>query len=158
MTNFSDRICDKCGVGYTPTGSRQRLCSKCGSPYHAEWRKNHREDSRRKQRERYEGCSEAWVKRRVYNIKRSLGLWADPKDIPKLVELWEERPTNCELCGRPEAENQQNRALNMDHCHATNTFRGFLCGQCNNGIARFSDNPELMRKAAEYVKRGGYYA
>lgn len=56
-------------------------------------------------------------------------------------------PKYCELCGGADS-----RALCLDHCHATGVFRGWICNLCNMGLARFRDDPELMRRAAAYVE------
>ena len=37
----------------------------------------------------------------------------------------------CSICGKPEGK----RKLNMDHCHATGTFRGWVCARCNSTTA-----------------------
>lgn len=40
----------------------------------------------------------------------------------------------------------------MDHCHKTLEVRGLLCGRCNVGLGYFSDDAELILKAAQYIK------
>lgn len=61
----------------------------------------------------------------------------------------------CAACGRPEKEKRSGRVreLAVDHCHRTGAIRGLLCGNCNRGIGKFEDNPELLRKAADYLER-----
>lgn len=51
-------------------------------------------------------------------------------------------------------------AVDHDHkCCAENKescgkcVRGLLCANCNQGLGKFKDNPELLVKAAEYLKR-----
>ena len=62
----------------------------------------------------------------------------------------------CEICGEPVVfiGNTEWRweGMALDHCHDTGTIRGILCQSCNNGIARFQDSPELLRKAADYLE------
>jgi hypothetical protein len=51
----------------------------------------------------------------------------------------------CFLCGSTEA-------LAVDHCHDSMGLRGILCGKCNMAIGLFRDDPQLMEKAAMYVR------
>ncbi len=54
----------------------------------------------------------------------------------------------CAICGRP---CRINKNLSVDHDHRTNEVRGLLCDDCNNGLERFKDDPDLLRKAIEYL-------
>lgn len=57
--------------------------------------------------------------------------------------------TSCHLCGGPQ---RPGKTMCVDHCHTTGKVRGALCDMCNKGLGQFRDNPELMRKAANYVE------
>lgn len=52
---------------------------------------------------------------------------------------------HCEICGIKEK-------MNLDHCHKTHGFRGWLCGGCNRGLGQFGDNPVKLEKALEYLR------
>lgn len=56
----------------------------------------------------------------------------------------------CRLCGEPPISGFR---LLVDHSHITGKFRGLLCTGCNTGLGMFRDNPNLLRKAAEYVEK-----
>ena len=56
------------------------------------------------------------------------------------------RPDECEVCGTP-------GKTRFDHCHLTGHFRGWLCNRCNLSLGRLDDDPELLRKLADYLER-----
>ena len=39
----------------------------------------------------------------------------------------------------------------LDHCHKTDSFRGWLCFHCNTGLGAFKDNPEHLERAIKYL-------
>lgn len=41
----------------------------------------------------------------------------------------------------------------LDHCHETDTFRGWICFNCNSGLGSFSDSSETVRRAVQYLER-----
>ena len=52
----------------------------------------------------------------------------------------------CDCCGKP-----VNRNWQLDHCHETGQFRGWLCKTCNTGLGLLGDNIESIRKALDYL-------
>ncbi len=59
----------------------------------------------------------------------------------------------CAICNKDLDVDRRNRHL--DHCHETGAIRGILCRGCNNGLGSFQDNPEILEKAAIYLRRNG---
>ena len=55
----------------------------------------------------------------------------------------------CKIC---EQVCTSGKRLAVDHCHSTNKVRGLLCRKCNLGIGNFRDTPELLEKAADYLR------
>ena len=55
-------------------------------------------------------------------------------------------PELCEAnCGR--------RAKCLDHCHITNTFRGWLCNSCNRGLGLLGDTVTNLNNLINYMRR-----
>ena len=54
------------------------------------------------------------------------------------------------MCGVHESELKTK--LNLDHCHITGTFRGWLCGSCNRALGYAGDSEVNIMKALEYLK------
>ena len=41
----------------------------------------------------------------------------------------------------------------IDHCHETESFRGWLCHTCNRCLGGFKDNTEILQRAIQYLKK-----
>lgn len=67
----------------------------------------------------------------------------------------------CEICGKSETElpdvfghgGKIKSKWRLDHCHNSGMFRGFLCDNCNIGLGKFMDSPDLMKNAIAYLSR-----
>jgi hypothetical protein len=68
-------------------------------------------------------------------------------------QVAEMREHGCEICGAVSdgAEGRWGN-LHIDHNHETGVVRGVLCTTCNTGLGQFKDNPELLEKAAAYLR------
>ena len=72
----------------------------------------------------------------------------------KVLVAWSCFNGACEICEKSDpAGGEKNRRWNIDHDHATNKFRGFLCSRCNKGLAFFQDDTESLLKAIAYLRR-----
>lgn len=59
-------------------------------------------------------------------------------------------PEKCETCGRPSVNN---RALSLDHDHATGKFRGWLCQKCNAVLGFVDDSEDILINLRDYLIR-----
>ncbi len=124
---------------------RRSRCKACESRWTKEDRVNWSEERRNhhaKKKKDYDAAHpqsvRRWAKRTLW---KRLGF--DPDVIE---ELYKDKPDACQICGK-----ECNVVL--DHCHRTNKLRGWLCGACNLAIGQLDDNPETLRRAAEYLQR-----
>lgn len=62
----------------------------------------------------------------------------------ELVGRMLENGDKCQVC--------PSRGVVPDHDHTTGLLRGFLCPCCNTAIGLMKDSPDLLRRAARYLK------
>lgn len=84
------------------------------------------------------------VKKRFARIKKQYGM--SPDDYEKLLS---KQGMSCAVCSGLIGNTP---STHIDHCHETGIVRGLLCQKCNQAIGLLQDSPEIMLKAAEYVK------
>lgn len=81
---------------------------------------------------------------RGYHLKRRYGITQE--DFNKILE---QQQGACAICDTGAGE----KPWHVDHDHSTGRVRGILCHSCNTGLGNFKDDPEVLRKALEYLVR-----
>jgi len=76
------------------------------------------------------------------DLKRDFGI-----DIEQYESMVEAQGGLCAICGNCDPS----FSLAVDHNHDTGKVRGLLCSNCNNGLGRFKDDPDRLRRAADYL-------
>ena len=89
------------------------------------------------------------------NRKRKYGI--SPEEYDAMLE---EQNNKCKIClisfdDKTYIFSDGRSPIHTDHCHTTNKIRGLLCNFCNVGLGHFKDDPELLIKAANYLKHNG---
>lgn len=67
--------------------------------------------------------------------------------------MFYEQGGGCAICGREDSGRKNHKLLCVDHDHKTGKVRGLLCDECNNGLGRFQDDPELLMAAINYLQQ-----
>lgn len=89
-------------------------------------------------------------------FKHTIGVWC--KDKVEKERIWQlyldhlrAQGLNCEVCGR-QSSHGKGPGLVVDHDHATNTFRGFLCSSCNKALGLVDDDPCILVNLIRYLE------
>jgi hypothetical protein len=85
------------------------------------------------------------LKERAGNLKRMFNL-----SIEEYEQKAQEQDNVCAIC---KGTCKSGKRLAVDHDHKTGKLRDLLCGNCNGGLGKFQDDPELLIKAAEYLRK-----
>lgn len=70
-------------------------------------------------------------------------------DFAARKAMAESQEFKCPICTE---EFTDTRTMHIDHCHNSGKVRGLLCALCNQAIGLLKENPEAIRRAAEYVE------
>jgi len=87
---------------------------------------------------------------RAYNLKNLYGM-----TVGEHEHMLASQGGVCKVCGQLEVRRHKDGgavALHVDHDHETGAVRGLLCHKCNVGLGSFNDDPDLLRKAADYIE------
>ncbi len=98
-------------------------------------------------RENYDKSAYVPAARRARHYRRTYGV-----TMGELEAMRTQQGGKCALCGRSEADSHN--GLHLDHDHRPGgVVRSLLCADCNTGIGKLQDDPDLLRRAAEYIER-----
>ncbi len=148
--DWTRRRCRACGESKPlaefskQRAGRRTYCKTCAGDEQRERMRRMKEDPEKYERHR------RMVRRSELATKVGITLAEYEKALESQGSL-------CAICGRPEtAVWRKNlsrlRSLSADHDHATGRFRALLCHKCNRGLGLFLDSPELLEKAAAYLR------
>lgn len=132
---------------------------ECKKRYRTLNRTKYNESQRRyrKSSTKYRTRNNAYM--REWRLQYNFGI--SPKEYDSLLKS---QHGVCYICGN----SPKTKRLAVDHKHILNekkikknkqqnlireNIRGILCHKCNRGLPLFNDNPELFRKAAEYLEQ-----
>lgn len=90
------------------------------------------------------------MRRGESRIRRQYGLNSDDLDA-----ALESVGFVCAICEREEPRKREGGSgvsLAIDHDHVTGKPGLLLCSNCNLGLGHFRDDPQLLEKAAEYLR------
>lgn len=75
----------------------------------------------------------------------------EAKKVAKTLGIPYKAPegTCCALCGKPAGS----QPLVFDHCHRTNTFRGYLHNSCNRSMGVLGDDVEGLLRALNFLNK-----
>jgi hypothetical protein len=160
QSGLTPRTCPVCGVSYQPYRDSQRACSrKCllrlpdrqavARAYHADPNNRERKNAARRIANAPDPGKRA-AQNFAANIRRAYGITPEQYDA-----MLTHQGGVCAICGKPPKPDGVRAAsrLHIDHDHITGQIRALLCNHCNRGIGAFVDDPNLLRRAAEYIER-----
>jgi hypothetical protein len=76
-------------------------------------------------------------------MKKKYGITPEEWD-----RLYDAQLGRCPICLISLAETK----VHIDHDHGTDAVRGLLCKHCNPGLGYFMDDPDALRRAADYLE------
>jgi hypothetical protein len=131
---------------------RQNKCRSCRSDYyHANSERlcqqrrdyNHRNANR---------ASEYWQtnadRQSANRLVRKYGITREEYDA-----ILEAQGGCCAICESDSPRKRGARRFAVDHCHTTGQVRGLLCIPCNTAIGGLRDDPGLLLRAIEYLRK-----
>ena len=80
---------------------------------------------------------------RAFDLKRRFGI-----SLQDYNRMSARQHGICAICWKAPVE----KALCVDHDHANDLLRGLICHKCNLGLGYFRDDPDFLRRAADYIE------
>lgn len=124
--------------------------------YQAHWKAenaDHVRDYLKTYQKQYTARPDVRTAKRARHLKQNYGI-----SLEQFSALWNAQDGQCAICEvELVAGGRESVSACVDHNHDTGDIRGLLCRQCNHGIGHMKDSPEVLERAAAYLRDRGYY-
>lgn len=146
--------CSKCGVIKTlelfKLDSRRKdgyssHCKQCAQQKSLEWRQNNRDkfnniakNYKLRNPEKHRDRNRSSTYKRLYGL-----------DLDQYNQLLSKQNNCCAVCRQHQST--FNKALAVDHSHATGEVRGLLCDSCNRALGLVRDSIEVLKSMVKYL-------
>lgn len=148
------KTCRRCGTEkplsefHKDSGNKDGRCSYCKECNKAKTRAWSAANKGRVQEHTRKRAEQG--KFRDYNLRKKYGLTREA-----YAALLAAQGGRCAICGS-EDPGRGNKDFSVDHCHTSNQVRGLLCNTCNRGIGLLQDDPNVLERAAQYLRQAPY--
>ena len=121
--------------------------------YHREYYMSHkyietRKDYYLENKEKYSESSKRWYSNPINKILRLEKIHGI-----NYQQILEDQDGKCPICLYP----LEGTRTHIDHNHITGQVRGILHHQCNTSLGVFKDDPEILDRAASYLRENKNY-
>lgn len=140
------RTCRRCGEtksidSYYKEAKRPSMMTICKTCHNARTRSYYAQLTDEDKQER-------WTRRRA----KTYGMTTD-----EMASMYQEQDGRCYLCQRECGSISRKRGtwdkgLTVDHDHVTGVVRRALCSNCNMALGFARDDPDLLRRMADYIE------
>jgi hypothetical protein len=141
------KLCLDCGAIVTGR-NRSVRCTDCALAYRRVQNVKRKAELRALRQANAEANATESRRRSDYALRTNYGISRADYDA-----MHDAQGGLCAICRRSPVGRGKVDILVVDHCHETGEVRGLLCGNCNIGIGLLDDDPQVIRKAAEYLIR-----
>jgi len=131
-----------------------------------EWKRNNRDRVKEWVREDKAKTPEKYRKWQSDHYKRNPSGYLDRTiagrlkvNIDSYKQMFVDQNNKCAICNQEEIRQFKGKQMRLclDHDHETGQIRQLLCHDCNTGIGKFKDTPELLLMAVDYlIKHKGW--
>lgn len=138
--------CSVCGIikDISEFQRRHNACNSCRSLAAKEWRLKNPNAAKK-----YRSDPQAKIRARGRHLLNEYGL-----TLAGFEKLLVSQDYKCAVCDRPYAMITDTKCnLVVDHCHTTGEIRGLLCNTCNTTIGHMKDDPNRLRRMADYIEK-----
>lgn len=98
--------------------------------------------------------AKAWQKANPEKRKNQRLMSAHGIELSDFQDMLAHQNGACAICGHSDQSKPHFFPV-VDHCHDRGRIRGLLCMNCNQGLGKFQDSPDILMRAAAYIASHG---